>query len=34
MGDQELAENGSVVSIELGDHGRMFLTNWIEPSNL
>ncbi len=32
--NQDLAENDPMVPIKLGDHGRIFFTNWMEPSNL
>jgi hypothetical protein len=34
MRNQDLAENNAVVPIKLSDHGRIFFTNWMEPSNL
>jgi hypothetical protein len=32
--EQDLAEHNALISIKFGDHERVFLTNWIEPSNL
>jgi hypothetical protein len=32
--DQDLAENDTVIPIKLSNHGRVFFTNWMDPSNL
>ena len=34
MRNQDLAENYAVVPIKFSDHGRIFFTNCMEPSNL